>query len=47
MAREVLQKHDLAFSGRPNPDAARALKHGDLSVAWLPSELGMAEPADD
>ncbi|KAM0935068.1 putative geraniol 8-hydroxylase [Dioscorea sansibarensis] len=37
MAREVLQKNDLAFSGRAIPDAVRALRHGDLSVAWIPA----------
>ncbi|KAJ0971142.1 hypothetical protein J5N97_019101 [Dioscorea zingiberensis] len=37
MAREVLQKHDLAFSGRTVPDALRTLGHSDLSVAWLPA----------
>lgn len=36
MAREVLQKHDQAFSYRAIPDAIRALRHSDLSVAWLP-----------
>ncbi|KAM0935065.1 putative geraniol 8-hydroxylase [Dioscorea sansibarensis] len=37
MAREVLQKNDLAFSGRAIPDAIRALRYGDLSVAWIPA----------
>ncbi|KAH7686793.1 Geraniol 8-hydroxylase protein [Dioscorea alata] len=36
MAREVLQKHDQAFSYRAIPDAIRAVRHSDVSVAWLP-----------
>ncbi|KAK9277633.1 hypothetical protein L1049_007179 [Liquidambar formosana] len=36
MAREVLQKHDLSFSNRFVPDALRAQKHNQVSVAWLP-----------
>ncbi|KAF5197590.1 Cytochrome p450 76ad1 [Thalictrum thalictroides] len=36
MAKEVLQKNDLAFSGRTIPDAIRALGHHNRSMAWLP-----------
>ncbi|XP_058085878.1 geraniol 8-hydroxylase-like [Magnolia sinica] len=36
IAKEVLQKHDLAFAGRNVPDAARALHHRESSMVWLP-----------
>ncbi|KAL4596957.1 hypothetical protein ACB092_12G201200 [Castanea dentata] len=36
MAREILQKNDQAFLGRPIPDAATAQTNYDLSVVWLP-----------
>ncbi|WOH05428.1 hypothetical protein DCAR_0624844 [Daucus carota subsp. sativus] len=35
-AREVLQKQDLAFSTRTQPDAIRACDHFKSSVTWLP-----------
>nr|AUR26645.1 cytochrome P450 oxidase 76B10-like protein [Platycodon grandiflorus] len=36
LAKEVLQKQDLAFSSRFVPDAVHALDHHLYSVAWLP-----------
>ncbi|OMO78013.1 Cytochrome P450 [Corchorus olitorius] len=36
MAKQVLQKHDLAFSNRPIPDAVRASHHHELGLPWLP-----------
>ncbi|WVZ17427.1 hypothetical protein V8G54_010409 [Vigna mungo] len=36
VAREVLQTKDQIFSNRTIPDAARALDHHSISVAWLP-----------
>lgn len=36
MAREVLQKQDLAFSSRSIPDAVHAHNHSHYSVVWLP-----------
>ncbi|XP_071913307.1 geraniol 8-hydroxylase-like [Coffea arabica] len=36
MAREVLQKKDLAFSSRSIPDAVHAQNHSHYSVVWLP-----------
>lgn len=36
MAREVLQKQDLAFSSRSIPDAVNAHNHSHYSVVWLP-----------
>ncbi|KAF7844737.1 geraniol 8-hydroxylase-like [Senna tora] len=35
-AREVLNKNDLAFSGRTYPDSVRALDHHLTSIAWVP-----------
>uniref|UniRef100_A0A6V7QTP5 Uncharacterized protein n=1 Tax=Ananas comosus var. bracteatus TaxID=296719 RepID=A0A6V7QTP5_ANACO len=35
-ARDVLQKHDAAFSDRSVPDAVRARGHHRYSVPWLP-----------
>ncbi|CAM0872273.1 unnamed protein product [Alopecurus aequalis] len=35
-ARDVLQRHDAAFSARSVPDAARACAHDMFSVGWLP-----------
>lgn len=35
-ARDVLQRHDAAFSARSIPDAARACAHDQHSVGWLP-----------
>ncbi|XP_059459244.1 cytochrome P450 76T24-like [Corylus avellana] len=37
LAKEVLQKHDQAFAGRPVPDAIRALDHHKFAMAWLPA----------
>jgi hypothetical protein len=37
LAKEVLQKHDQIFSGRPIPDAVRALDHDKFSIGWLPA----------
>ncbi|CAI9110096.1 OLC1v1010062C2 [Oldenlandia corymbosa var. corymbosa] len=37
VAKEVLQKHDLAFCGRSVPDAVHAHNHSQLSVVWLPA----------
>ncbi|XP_059451689.1 cytochrome P450 76T24-like [Corylus avellana] len=37
LAKEVLQKHDQVFSGRPVPDAIRALDHHKFAMAWLPA----------
>ncbi|KAJ0971148.1 hypothetical protein J5N97_019107 [Dioscorea zingiberensis] len=37
MARDVFQKNDVAFSGRPVPDAIRALGHNECSMGWLPA----------
>ncbi|KAF7135017.1 hypothetical protein RHSIM_Rhsim08G0105300 [Rhododendron simsii] len=36
LAREVLQKQDLAFSTRSVPNAVHAHGHNKYSVAWLP-----------
>ncbi|KAF7135354.1 hypothetical protein RHSIM_Rhsim08G0105200 [Rhododendron simsii] len=36
LAREVLQKQDLAFSTRSVPNAVHAHGHSKYSVAWLP-----------
>lgn len=36
MAKEVLLKNDLAFSGRFPVDAASALGHVEVSVIWMP-----------
>ncbi|BAT97792.1 Cytochrome P450 [Vigna angularis] len=36
LAREVLQTKDQIFSNRTIPDAARALDHHSISIAWLP-----------
>ncbi|KAK4795322.1 hypothetical protein SAY86_013316 [Trapa natans] len=36
-AREALQTHDLAFSGRTIPGTATAHSHDRLSVGWLPA----------
>ncbi|KAF8380389.1 hypothetical protein HHK36_027874 [Tetracentron sinense] len=36
MAKEVLQKNDLAFANRTIPDAIRALNHHEVSMVWLP-----------
>ncbi|KAK4486424.1 hypothetical protein RD792_009099 [Penstemon davidsonii] len=36
MAKEILQKNDQAFLGRPIPDAVTAEKGYELSMAWLP-----------
>lgn len=35
-ARDVLQRHDAAFSARSVPDAARACAHDSFSMGWLP-----------
>ncbi|KAK6947682.1 Cytochrome P450 [Dillenia turbinata] len=35
MAKEILQKNDQAFIGRPVPDAVTA-ENGYVSMAWLP-----------
>ncbi|KAF8380387.1 hypothetical protein HHK36_027872 [Tetracentron sinense] len=37
MAKEVLQKNDLAFANRTIPDAARVLNHHEVSMVWLPA----------
>lgn len=36
VAKQVLQKQDLAFSSRTIPDAIYALNHYQFSVVWLP-----------
>ncbi|OMP05164.1 Cytochrome P450 [Corchorus olitorius] len=36
MAKQVLQKHDLAFSNRPIRDCVRAFQHHELGLPWLP-----------
>ncbi|XP_057797803.1 geraniol 8-hydroxylase-like [Salvia miltiorrhiza] len=36
VAKQVLQKHDLAFSSRTVPNALHAHDHFKYSVAWLP-----------
>ncbi|KAK4710367.1 hypothetical protein R3W88_004880 [Solanum pinnatisectum] len=36
LAKQVLQKQDLAFSNRFVPDTLRACNHSGLSVVWLP-----------
>nr|XP_043607732.1 geraniol 8-hydroxylase-like [Erigeron canadensis] len=35
-AREILQRNDVACSGRPVPDAVTTLKHPDTAVLWIP-----------
>ncbi|KAF5954442.1 hypothetical protein HYC85_007298 [Camellia sinensis] len=35
VAREILQKHDEAFSGRTVPDAVTALENHDIAVLWI------------
>ncbi|KAI4354931.1 hypothetical protein L6164_003754 [Bauhinia variegata] len=37
MAKEALHKHDLAFSSRTIPDAAKALDHHKVSILWSPA----------
>nr|GLL39064.1 geraniol 8-hydroxylase-like isoform X3 [Ipomoea trifida] len=37
MAKEALQKQDLAFSARSIPDVLRAQNHSQFSVIWLPA----------
>ncbi|XP_075482638.1 geraniol 8-hydroxylase-like [Primulina tabacum] len=39
MAKEVLQKQDLAFSSRSAPNAVHACDQPKYSVVWLPVEL--------
>ncbi|KAK6130132.1 hypothetical protein DH2020_036111 [Rehmannia glutinosa] len=34
MAKEILQKNDQAFIGRPSPEAVIAGKHHDMSLLW-------------
>ncbi|KAL5209419.1 hypothetical protein ABZP36_005042 [Zizania latifolia] len=36
-ARDILQRHDAAFSGRSVPDIIRACAHDSMSMAWLPT----------
>ncbi|XP_066342668.1 geraniol 8-hydroxylase-like [Miscanthus floridulus] len=36
-ARDVLQRHDAAFSGRSLPDSTHALAHYTHSMVWLPT----------
>ena len=36
MAKQVLQKQDLAFSNRAQPDSTRTRNHHQFSMAWLP-----------
>ncbi|KAK6947681.1 Cytochrome P450 [Dillenia turbinata] len=36
MSKEILQKNDQAFIGRPVPDAVTAENGYDVSMAWLP-----------
>ncbi|XP_057463307.1 geraniol 8-hydroxylase-like isoform X1 [Actinidia eriantha] len=36
MAKQVLQKQDLAFSNRAQPDSARTRNHHQFSLVWLP-----------
>ncbi|KAF8404305.1 hypothetical protein HHK36_009188 [Tetracentron sinense] len=38
MAKEILQKHDQAFSGRTVPDSVTGQADYDVSVAWIPTE---------
>lgn len=38
MAREILQKNDQAFLGRPIPDAITAEKNYHLSMVWIPGD---------
>ncbi|KAF5954467.1 hypothetical protein HYC85_007323 [Camellia sinensis] len=35
VAREILQKHDEAFSGRTVPDAVTALENHNMAVLWI------------
>ncbi|KAI7993595.1 Ferruginol synthase [Camellia lanceoleosa] len=35
VAREILQKHEEAFSGRTVPDAVTALENHDMAVLWF------------
>ncbi|GMP96118.1 hypothetical protein CsSME_00044904 [Camellia sinensis var. sinensis] len=35
VAREILQKHDKAFSGKTVPDAVTALENHDMAVLWI------------
>ncbi|KAL1543456.1 unspecific monooxygenase [Salvia divinorum] len=35
-AKLVLQKHDSSFSNRTIPSAAKAIRHNEFSVGWLP-----------
>ncbi|KAI3453621.1 hypothetical protein Pfo_010284 [Paulownia fortunei] len=37
MAKEILQKHDMEFIGRPVPDAVTAEKGYELAFPWLPA----------
>ncbi|KAH7686792.1 Geraniol 8-hydroxylase protein [Dioscorea alata] len=36
-ASELIHKNDIAISSRSVPDSVRALRHHELSVAWLPA----------
>ncbi|XP_021286876.1 geraniol 8-hydroxylase-like [Herrania umbratica] len=36
LAKEILQKHDLAFCNRTIPDAVRALQHHEAGMPWMP-----------
>ncbi|KAF9595314.1 hypothetical protein IFM89_038466 [Coptis chinensis] len=37
LAKDILQTHDQSFASRNIPEAVRALKHHELSMAWLPA----------
>ncbi|XWS38462.1 hypothetical protein CRYUN_Cryun19dG0133400 [Craigia yunnanensis] len=36
LAKEILQKHDMAFSNRTVPQALRALQHHEAGMPWMP-----------
>ncbi|KAL0445752.1 UNVERIFIED_CONTAM: hypothetical protein Slati_1703100 [Sesamum latifolium] len=39
MAKEILQKHDSEFMGRPIPDTVTAEKGYELAFPWLPTGM--------
>ncbi|KAK6947347.1 Cytochrome P450 [Dillenia turbinata] len=37
-AKQILQKHDQVFSGRPLPDAIQAQPNPEATIAWVPGD---------
>ena len=36
-AKEILQHNDQFFANRPTPDAARACRHSEFGMPWVPA----------